>query len=345
MSLNKNVCICGGGNLGQVISGYIAATKDVKVNVLTRSPERWNQDIRVILPDEVTLNGRLNLVTDNAEEAVRDMGIVLFCLPGMANRDELLKIKPYISKECFVGSVFCSTGFFFEAFDILGNQQPLWGFQRVPFTARLVEYGKEAELKSFKPNYYIAVENTPLKEEFRLVVQELFDRPTTLLTNYYEATFTNSNPLFHTARLYQMFKDWKPGKFYPHSIGFHDDWDDATSETYIRMDEDLMRILDMLPVRKGYLPTVLDYYESTDAASLTRKIKSIYANKGYGTPMVETEKGWIPQISSRYFQEEFCLSLKYIYQKGHELGVSIPTIDTVFNWGVKMLEYEKNLRS
>lgn len=342
MSLNKNVCICGGGNLGQVISGYIAATKDVKVNVLTRSPERWNQDIRVILPDEVTLNGRLNLVTDNAEEAVRDMGIVLFCLPGMANRDELLKIKPYISKECFVGSVFCSTGFFFEAFDILGNQQPLWGFQRVPFTARLVEYGKEAELKSFKPNYYIAVENTPLKEEFRLVVQELFDRPTTLLTNYYEATFTNSNPLFHTARLYQMFKDWKPGKYYPHSIGFHDDWDDATSETYIKMDEDLMRLLNVLPVRKGYLPTILDYYESKDAAGLTRKIKSIYANKGYGTPMIETEKGWIPDISSRYFQEEFCLSLKYVCDKAHELNVEIPVIDTVFNWGVKMLGYKNS---
>lgn len=340
--MNKNICICGGGNLGQVIAGYIAAKKDVKVNVLTRSPERWNQDIIVRLPENVTLKGHLNLVTDKAEDALRDMGIVLFCLPGMANRDELLKIKPYVSKECFVGSVFCSTGFFFEAFDLLGDKQPLWGFQRVPFTARLVEYGKEAELKTFKPQYYIAVENSPLKDEFRAVMEELLDRPTTLLTNYYEATFTNSNPLFHTARLYQMFKDWEPGKYYSHSIGFHDDWDDATSETYIKMDEDLMRLLDVLPVRKGYLPTVLDYYESTDPASLTRKIKSIYANKGYGTPMIETEKGWIPQISSRYFQEEFCLSLKFVYQKAHELGVSIPTIDTVFNWGVKMLEYEKH---
>lgn len=342
MSLNKSICICGGGNLGQVISGYIAAIKDVKVNVLTRKPERWCRDIVVRMPSGVALTGHLNMVTDEAEEALRDIGIILFCLPGMANREELLKIKPFVSKDCFVGSVFCSTGFFFEAFEVLGKNQPLWGFQRVPFTARLVEYGKEAELKTFKPNYYIAVENTPLKEEFRSVVQELFDRPTTLLTNYYEATFTNSNPLFHTARLYQMFKDWEPGKFYPQSIGFHDDWDDATSEIYIQMDEDLMSLLNVLPVRKGYLPTVLDYYESKDAASLTRKIKSIYANKGYGTPMIETEKGWIPDISSRYFQEEFRLSLKYVYDKAHELEVEIPVIDTVFNWGVKMLGYKNS---
>lgn len=338
--MNKNICICGGGNLGQVIAGYIAAKKDVKVNVLTRKPERWNKEMIVRLPDGEKLTGKLNLVTDNAQEALKDMGIVLFCLPGNANRDELLKIKPYVAKDSFVGSVFCSTGFFFEAFEILGKEQPLWGFQRVPFTARLIEYGVEAELKSYKPQYFIAVENADDKEGFRAVVEELLDRPTVLLTNYYEATFTNSNPLFHTARLYQMFKDWHPGVYYPESIGFHDDWNDATSETYIKMDEDLMTLLGALPVKKGFLPTVLDYYESTDAASLTRKIKDIYANKGYGTPMIQTDQGWIPDISSRYFQEEFCLSLKFVYEKAHEMGVSIPTIDAVFNWGVQMLKYE-----
>ncbi len=337
---NCNICICGGGNLGQVIAGYIAATKNVKVNVLTRKPERWKPEMIVKLPGDETLVGKLNLVTNDAQEALKDVDIVLFCLPGNANREELLKIKPYVSKDCFVGSVFCSTGFFFEAFEVLGKAQRLWGFQRVPFTARLIEYGVSAELKDFRPQYFIAVENSPNKEEFRAVIEELFDRPTALLTNYYEATFTNSNPLFHTARLYQMFKDWKPGKYYQQSIGFHDDWNDATSEIYIKMDEDLMHLLEVLPVRKGYLPTVLEYYESSDPASLTAKIKSIFANKGYGTPMIETEKGWIPQISSRYFQEEFRFSLKYVYQKAHELNVPIPTIDTVFNWGVKMLEYE-----
>lgn len=341
--MSKKICICGGGNLGQVIAGYIAAKKGYIVNVLTRKPYLWNQEIIVRLPDGKKIIGRLNIVSDNPAEALKDVNIVLFCLPGTANREELIKIKPYITKDCYVGNVFCSTGFFFEALEILGYEQPLWGFQRVPFTARLIEYGKEAELKSFKPEYYIAIENSDKKEEFRLIVEELFERPTVLLTNYYEATFTNSNPLFHTARLYRMFKDWKPGMHYISSIGFHDDWDDATSEIYINMDQDLMRLIDVLPVRKGYLPTVLDYYESTDAASLTRKIKSIYANKGYGTPMIETDKGWVPQISSRYFQEEFCLSLKFIYQKAQELGVTIPTIEKVFKWGVKMLEYDKEV--
>lgn len=335
--MNKNICICGGGNLGQVIAGYIAAKKDVKVNVLTRKPGCWNREMTVRLPEGKNLVGILNMVTDDPREALNGVGIVLFCLPGNANRDELLKIKPYVSKDCYVGSVFCSTGFFFEAFELLGKDQSLWGFQRVPFTARLIEYGKEAELKSFKPQYYIAVENAINKEEFRAAIEELLDRPTVLLTNYFEATFTNSNPLFHTARLYQMFKDWQPGVFYPKSIGFHDDWDDATSEIYIKMDHDLMRLLEVLPVKKGYLQSVLDYYESTDAASLTKKIKQIYANKGYGTPMKQTDQGWIPDISSRYFQEEFRLSLRFVYEKAHKLGVDIPTIDKVFNWGVQML--------
>ena len=69
--MNKNICICGGGNLGQVIAGYIAAKKDVKVNVLTRKPERWNKDMIVRLPDGEKLIGKLNLVTDDAQEALQ----------------------------------------------------------------------------------------------------------------------------------------------------------------------------------------------------------------------------------------------------------------------------------
>lgn len=35
------ICICGGGNLGHVVSGYLGAKSDVNVGILTRHPERW----------------------------------------------------------------------------------------------------------------------------------------------------------------------------------------------------------------------------------------------------------------------------------------------------------------
>lgn len=127
--------------------------------------------------------------------------IVLLCLPGFLIKEELEKLKPILPAKAFVGSVFSSTGFFFEAQAILSKKQPLWGFQRVPFISRVEEYGKSAHLLGYKNAHNIAVENVPdyEKANFAILMQEWFERPVSLLKNYFEASLTNSNPLLHTS--------------------------------------------------------------------------------------------------------------------------------------------------
>ena len=41
------ICICGGGNLGHVVSGYLASSKKHEVVMLTNRPEKWNKTIEV----------------------------------------------------------------------------------------------------------------------------------------------------------------------------------------------------------------------------------------------------------------------------------------------------------
>lgn len=331
------ICICGGGALGHVIAGYLSATKDVLINVLTQRPLLWSNELRISTPEGKTLHGQLNIISDNPEVALRDVSIVLLCLPGYAIKSELIKIKPYVSKQMSVGSVFSSTGFFFEALEILEPNVTLWGFQRVPFIARIDIYGQRAQLLGYKSCHKIAIERCQDKESFRTTIEELFDAPVHLLNNYYEASFTNSNPILHPSRLYTLFKNWNKDVYYNHQFLFYEEWTVEASELLMKMDDELFSVLDKLPVASDFLMPILPYYESVDALSLTLKIRSINGFKGIKTPMIMNDMGWQPDLNSRYFQEDFMFGLRYIYQEAHKLGVDVPMIDKVYDWGVKCL--------
>ena len=142
----KKVCICGGGNLGHVVAGFLAAHGDCEVSLLTRHPDRWQQQLEITTPDGTILKGELKTISADPNEVVSPADIVLLCLPGFSIREVLQQIQPALTAGTAVGSVVCSTGFFFEAFKILSDQNPLFGFQRVPFISRLKEYGHSADL-------------------------------------------------------------------------------------------------------------------------------------------------------------------------------------------------------
>ena len=249
-------------------------------------------------------------------------------------------MKPYLSLKAFVGSVFSSTGFFFEAQKVLSDKQPLWGFQRVPFISRVEEYGKSANLLGYKNAHNIAVESVSGKEKasFASLIQEWFERPVNLLKNYYEASLTNSNPLLHTSRLYTMFGGENDGKVYSRMQLFYEEWTEEAASLYIKMDEEFFRLLKVLPVTEGYLPTALNYYDSHDAKSLAEKLSSIKGFKGITSPMVKVANGWVADFSSRYFTEDFPYGLKYIWQLAHKEGISCPNIDKVYAWGMRKIE-------
>lgn len=334
----KTICICGGGSLGHVIAGYLSAKKNIKVNILTQRPQQWEHELHVFLPDGSSITGKLNAVSCHPEEVLHDASIVLLCLPGYAIKSELIKIKPYVNEKTYVGSVFSSTGFFFEAMELFDKYVPLWGFQRVPFIARTNIYGKSANLLGYKDFHNIAIEHSNNKEEFRKIIEELFDAPVHLLSNYYEASLTNSNPLLHTSRLYTMFGGENEGKVFSRMILFYEEWTKEAAQLLINMDNEFFRVLEKLPVNKGFLPRILDYYESFDAESLAKKLSSIKGFKGITSPMKETTDGWIPDYKSRYFTEDFPHGLRYIWELAHKYEINTPNINMVYEWGLKLTQ-------
>ena len=334
----KKVCICGGGNLGHVVAGFLAANGDCEVSLLTRHPERWQQTLEITTPDGEVLKGRLKTISSDPAEVIRPSDIVLLCLPGFSIREVLHQIAPALSSGTAVGSIVCSTGFFFEAFDILPPQTPLFGFQRVPFISRLKQYGHSADLLGYKPRLNIAIEQTSEKEALRADIERLFKAPVKLLSSYYEVSLTNSNPLLHPARLYSLWKDWHEGVVYPRESLFYEEWTIEASSYLIQMDLEFQKLLDVLPVTRGSIPTILDYYESTDAVSLTNKLQSIQAFKGIKSPMKKVDGGYIPDFGSRYFTEDFPYGLQIVQQQARQHGINTPTIDEILHWGMNQIK-------
>ena len=326
------ICICGGGNLGHVCAGFLA-NRGHQVSILTTKPEPWDSELKIVAPDQ-TFTGKLTLVTSKPEGVIPQAEMVLVCLPGFAIHEELVKIKPYIQNNGIVGSVVSSTGFFFEAFEVLPSDIPLFGFQRVPFISRIIEYGKEAELKGYKETLHVAIEHTKDKESIRYKLEKLFEKPVSLAENFYEVSLSNSNPLLHPARLYTMWKDWQPGMVYPRNPQFYAEWTVEASALLIQMDDEFQHLLKKLGLKPGCIPTILDYYESTDEITLTQKLHDIKAFQGILSPMKEIEGGFIPDYSSRYFAEDFPYGMRFIIETAHKQNVEIPTIESVYQWGI-----------
>ena len=317
------------------MTGFVAARTKHDVRLLTRHPERWRKSIIVKQPDNwLPLIGNPALVTNRPEEAVAGADVVVLCLPGFSIREVLMQIKDSLNPDAIVGSVVSSTGFFFEAMDVLPPSQPLFGLQRVPFIARTTEYGHEASILGYKDTLAVAVEQTWRREEIRQLCEMLFNTPTQLLDSHYEVSLSNSNPLLHPSRLYTLWKDWRPGTVYDRQPLFYEEWTEEAAQLYIDMDSELQGLLQKLNVRKGALPTVLDYYESHDAASLAQKLRSIEAFKGILAPMKAVEGGFVPDFQSRYFTEDFPYGLAIVRRLMKQHSIEAPTIGSICQWGM-----------
>ena len=327
------ICICGGGSLGHVCAGVLASQFGVTLNILSGHPDAWQKEVVVKDMAGKTYSGTIQRVSSSPKEVVEGQDIILFCLPGFLIEKTLREIHPFIGSAA-VGTVVSSTGFFPFAHEILGTDAKLFGFQRVPFIARVSEYGRFARLLGYKPNLAVVLENIEDGESFRKELERLFLTPVTLLENFYEVALSNSNPILHTGRLYTMFHGHEKEVFERNPL-FYGEWTDEASQLLIDMDAELFTLLKKLGVTS--LPTLLDYYESYDAASLTRKLQSIPAFQTILSPMKQVEGGWMVDFGSRYFTEDFPFGLKSIYDAAHASQVSCPNIDRVYNWGINCI--------
>lgn len=337
--MKLKICICGGGSLGHVLAGTMSSNGN-EVNILTGRPGLWNREIQTVLPDGNKILGSLHTISSEAVEVIPQMDYVILCLPGYLISETLQKITPYLSENTVVGSVVSSNGFFWMAQSILPSSTKYFGFQRVPYIARVSEYGKSSELKGYKDLLHIAFSSPNGNEKVIKDLEYLFNTPIETLDTIWPAALTNSNPLLHTARLYSLFKNYQKGMYYEQPPLFYEEWDNESSELLLNLDDEFNTIVSFLPLMNSKIKSLKEHYESNNAQELTNKLRSIKAFKGIRLQMKSENDTFLPDFENRYFTEDIPFGLLIIKEFAEYFNVKTPSMDKVIYWAQKMMNKE-----
>ena len=302
----------------------------------------WNREITIIdTQNKVESYGRIDEITDDYCKAVKDAELIFITVPSFLIKKTFDKISPYVKENASIGVIPGTGGAEFFISDILDKGCTFFGTQRVPGIARIKEYGKSVYMTGRRKLMYLAAIPTNNTNKICNLLFDLFNIECEPLNNYLCVTLTPSNPILHTTRLYNIFKDYIPGTCWEKNIAFYEAWDNETSELLFKCDSELQELcfnlnkMDLSAVKSLKL-----HYEANTYEELTAKIRSIPAFKNIYAPMIRTNEGYIPDFESRYFTEDFPYGLCIIKGFCTIANVDTPNIDQVLRWYERFFNQE-----
>ena len=328
------VCIVGGGHIGTTLTCFIKNLHpEYHVSLLTRRPEFFSKNIKCndieraysyeVIPDAISKYPEL---------AACGADIVFIALPHFAIEKAFRDIAPFVAENAMIGVLPGGGGceFFFDKY--FDKNKTLFGFQRVPFTAKLQEYGKETNLKSWKQ---FSVVGTLQRERIDAACKmiESCGLMTQKASNFLEVALTPTNPILHTSRTYELFEKYDREFEFEDRPRFYVGWTDKTSETLFSMDNELHTLLDAIHgIDTSAIKRLSEHYESPTIPAMTAKINSIASFQSVYAPMKEHNGRFVADTESRMFTEDFPWGLLVIRSYFDYYDLTAPTMDKLLKW-------------
>ena len=330
--------IIGGGNLGSVLAVNFSIRNEVILYTnLVNQVGLYKNDMQVFCEDTNSYKtGKDIKYTTSLEELVNNSSYIFITFPSFLFESLAKELIPLLNKNHHLVFIPGSGGaeLFFK--DAIAKGTTITGLQRVHAIARIIEFGKLVKESGIKPSLRIASIPSSYNEIAAKDLHDLYNIPVETLDNYLNITFVNSNPILHTSRLFTIFKEYPTVAKYKSLPLFYEQWDDDSSSMLIKMDDELFLIIDALKdkgLTVSEIKPLLEYYDSFDASSLTRKLTSIVAFKGIGTPSVKNDDGtYSPDLASRYFTADFPYGLDILLSFGKVMGLELPNMKKVSSW-------------
>lgn len=338
-----NITVIGGGNIGTQFAIH-CAQKQHQVIIYSSKPKRFNNHLIIVNENGgITCEGDILGVTNDAKEAFSNADIIFVTVPAFCMKDAADKIYPYIKHGAKIGLIPGTGGGECAFKKCLENGAILFGLQRVPSVARLVEYGKSVCATGYRKELHAAALPQSKTKEVTEIISSIFDMPCVALPHYLNLTLTPSNPILHTTRLKTLFKDYQEGFIYDSVPLFYEEWNDEASELLFRCDDEVQEICAALnDYDLSYVKSLKVHYESDTPEQLTKKISSIQSFQGLLTPAVQIKGGYIPDLHSRYFTADFSFGLEILVQIADFVGVNAPNMKETLEWYWKIaLEHAK----
>lgn len=328
-----NITIVGGGNVGTQFAVH-CAEKQNRVIMYSSKPERFCKHLSIVdSMGTVIHEGDIWDATSSAERAFADADIIFVTVPAFGMKAVANQVLPYIKKGVKIGLI-PGTGAGEHVFgECINKGATIFGLQRVPSVARLVEYGKSVRAVGYRKELHIAALPYCNTESIRKIISDIFDMPCIALPNYLNLTLTPSNPILHTTRLRVIFRDYHEGAVYDSVPLFYEDWNDETSELLFKCDDEVQSICrGIKEFDLSYVKSLKLHYESDSPKALTKKIANIQGFKGLKTPTIEVDRKYIPDLHSRYFTADFPYGLEILVQIANLVNVSVPNMEEILKW-------------
>lgn len=330
------VCIVGGGHIGTTLACYIKYFDSSKVvSLFTRSPEKFVLPIKCNdWEGKVSYEVTIDCISSNPAIAADKADIVFIALPHFAVEKAFCDIAPYVSDTAFIGVLPGGGGceFFFGKY--FSEKQTLFGFQRVPFTAKLEIYGKETNLKSWKPYSVVGTQKSNRLDDACNMIESCGLR-TKKAANYLSVALTPTNPILHTSRMYELFGQYDRNHIFEEKCKFYVGWTDETSRTMLTMDLELQGLLsNITELDTSAILPLTKHYEAPTIEAMTAKINGIMTFQSVYAPMklAESGKGFVADTDSRMFTEDFPWGLAIFRAYCDFFNTKAPMMDKVLKW-------------
>lgn len=318
------IAICGGGNIGHALAAVLSLTDDVVV--MTRRPELWSHTLTYKKGSlDYRQGNKLRGVSQNPS-IVEDTSLIIVAVPRFAICDILEKIMPHLHAGQVVSFVPAPSGTE-EIATRLKNEcgVNVLGFQRVPYIARITEYGHAVTLSDDRSVHKVVMSNSADGHFWDNFISSRFGGKVEHLSSFFAFSFSNANPLLHPARLMVLLN--KP--YYERMPLFYEEWTDESSELYVRSDAEMLEVMrkySEINIATDY-ESAFDHYGVNSIPGLTRKIKSIPSFRGIQAPYrLDDNNCYVPDLSSRYFTEDIAYGTIRILELAGKVDVDVPTI-------------------
>lgn len=328
-----NITIVGAGNIGTQFASH-CAEKGHRVIVFTSKPDKISKELIVVNEkNERIHSGIIKKATNEPKEAFEGADIIFVTMPATLMKMNALKIEPYVNEKTKICIVPGTGGGECAFKKCIEKGATVFGVQRVPSVARLVEYGKATRAVRYRNEMFVAALPQNRTKECCTIIEKIFDIKTSPLPNYLNITLTPSNPILHTTRLRILYKDYQPGAVYTTVPLFYEDWNNETSELLLKCDAEVQNICKKLSqFDLSLVKSLKTHYESNTVEAMTQKISSIVGFKGITSPTVCVDGGYIPDFNSRYFTSDFSYGLTILIQIADFAGVKVPNMKDTLNW-------------
>lgn len=310
--------VVGGGNIAHSLAAAISRLQDV--TVLTRRPNDWGLHVN---------DSPFPVHATNDPFCAADAEIIFIALPGLALRETLARIDPYLRS----GQTICFTPANALVPEIVETYAPkgvaIACLQRVPYISRIEEYGHRVKMSPPRAVHKLYVSQEEMREPWTGICRDFFEGAVEFVHSPLTFVFNNSNPLLHPSRLVVLFRDWR-NRVFDRNPPFYAEWTDESSEIYIRADAEMREVIeaaDQTGVCQADYESVLAHYGVSTSFEMTAKLRSIEGFKAILSPMRERPDGtWVPDLESRYFTEDI-EGTRAIQAFARRFGVPTPTID------------------